>query len=423
MRLQLYLLLYTILSNNDGTTAKTGFTIYYDNRIASSRTNALLFQITFSSAGNTVINITANNAIVPTIDLWQTIEVIRLGNNINVYVNGVSVANQNNTNTPSPNDPSDGLTLFKPSTTNSTYASGLCIGHIVGVKRAITVDERTAINNYFTEGNKTPGSGQILYFGFGGGQSNFVGTPTGPPLELQSEQDFYIIDIVNSLSNYAKLDFGVNQQSVNPTTFGPNLSFGNEMQQLAPGQVFLFQEASSGTNMYSNWDVVGNPSGIGGIMIGNLSTVNNKILKYAYNASVKVRFFLWRQGEADSGATHPQYPDLNAIRLDYKTKYTALYKAFLDSCIAAGFDTSQCKLIDSLLAYSTNLATYPTYATINEAKVDVVENFRTDNPSYSLLCADGEWFTTDDLAYTDGTHFDANSQVTQGERFADRVVL
>lgn len=414
--------LYPIFNNNGGTTAKTGFNLQYDNRAASSVSNALRVTVTFSSAGNSVINLTVNNAITPTIDLWQKIEVIRLNNNVGLWLNGVLIGNQNNVNTPSTADPTDGLSIFKSSGA-ATYATGLCLGHIVAVKRTITTDERTALNTYFAEGNKTAGTGQILYFGFGGSQSNFVGTPTGPPAELQTEQDFYILNVVNSLSEYAKLDFGVNQQSVSLTTFGPNLSFGNQMQQRQAGKVFMYQVSDSGTSMYSSWDVVGNPSGTGGTFISRLNSTNNKTLKYAINGTVKVRFFIWRQGEADSSVSNPNNGNAAAITADYKTKFTELYKQFLDSCFNAGFDTSECKLIVSLMAYAGNLASYPNYLAVNAALVDVAENFRSDNPSYASKCADGEWFTTDDLTYSDGTHFDANSQVIQGERFANLVIL
>lgn len=110
------------------------------------------------------------------------------------------------------------------------------------------------------------------------------------------------------------------------------------------------------------------------------------------------------------------------IEKDYKNYLTAWYKYLIDEANADGFDTSNMKLVISLVD-SPFTSNHDYQTEVVAAQMDVALNFRTDNPSYSALCATGTYISTSDLACYDGLHFSGPSQITHGLRLAATITI
>lgn len=407
--------LWTIIGNSDSTSGKTGFTVNFDNRSASSHTRALNHQAAKSSAGNFVINTFAENAII--LDEWNRCRIKRTGTNVTIHVDTVQISSANNSNAPVVGtDPSDNLTLWGASTTASRYFRGL-VRQIVVVNRNLTTQEVTDMYAYFDEGNKVIGAGDDAYVYGGAGQSNMLGMAGSPPAYLQDALGSYIY----TNTGYQFLDFGVNQQANAGTQFGPELEFIYRMNLLKPGKIYLIKTGVSGSTLYLGSD--GTSWNIGtGTTNGLIHNYNDKwkqaldILRYQLNRTIHILGFLWRQGEADSLAPNPyEGGGSAAIQAGYKDDLSDMYKLWIDSMIAWGYDTSKCRLAVSLV--DVPIRDYN--AEIIAASIDVCDNMRTDDPSYASKCEDGVYYHTTGFPTSDGTHFTNDGQVSQGLEYAN----
>lgn len=411
--------LWTIFSNNDGSTAKNGIEIRYDNRAASSMTNALTCLVTKSSSGNPVISATAQNAITP--GQWNRIRVKRTGTGLTIDVDGVNKFSGTNANTPVSGAPSDSFTLFKASTTSSRYITNGLIRQIVVIKRNLTTQEATDMYTYLNEGSKVIGGGEESFVYGLAGQSNCLGLPGSPPSYLQNPLGSFIYNT----GVMEELDYPNNQQSNTGTSFGPELEFGYRINFIKPGKIFFCKRGASGTSLFydgtdsTSWNIAaGTTNGLIHTFINNRWIDMLRILKYQLNKTIRIKGLLWRQGEADAATANPNGASGAAfVQSEYKLDLGDMYKLFLDSTITAGYDTSKCRLYVAQCDNNFTPGERPFRDNIVAASLDVCQNMRTEDPSYTTKCLDGITFTTASYTLSDGTHFDSPSQVQHGFDF------
>lgn len=408
--------LWTLLGNNDGSTAKTGFELRYDNRSASSMTNAITWLQTRSQSGVPVISANAQNAVTP--GQWNHIRVRRTGTSIFIDVNGVNKLTQANAAAPLTSAPSDSLTFFKASTASSRFITNGLTRQIVAVKRNLTADEVTNMYDYFDEGSLVIGGGDNAYvFGLIG-QSNMLGLPGSPPAYLQDPTGSYIYNA----GVMEELDYPVNQQSNSGTSFGPELEFGYRMNLAKPGEIYFCKRGVSSTSLFydgvdsTSWNVAaGTTNGLIHTFINNRWLDMLRMLKYQLNKTILIRALDMRQGEADAATANPNGAGGAAfVQSEYKADLGDMYKLFLDSTIAAGYDTSKCRLVIAQCDNNFTPGERPYRDNIVAASLDVCQNMRAEDPTYASKCLDGIAFSTASYTLSDGTHFDGPSQVQHG---------
>lgn len=320
------------LQSNNATSAKIGFSMAYDNRSANSRTNALSIFITNGSAA--VFNIAVNNALA--VGAWNKIRIkmkTTAGTQtMTVWVNEVQISSTNRVNAPSASNSSDNLTLFGFSTTDSGAGTTM-IRSLTAIKRELTAGEVTAMYDYLDEGNQTIGTGRTLDFDYGGGQSNFEGSPsTGLPAYLEGPTNIPIFANRDAIGKIEFLDYPLNNDRSLGTSggvYGPELELWYRIGLLSPNRI-VYKYGDGGTSMQVSWDPF-TPGSTYSAMRSFMYPSTAKLpelIKYSLDATMRVKFFFWRQGEADANIANTE-TDPNAIEAYYKTNFTQIYKNFL----------------------------------------------------------------------------------------------
>lgn len=417
---------YPIIGNNSGTTAQTGIYVAYDNRSASSRTHALNFNITKSSAGNSVYSGNINNFFVE--GSWVTCIIVKSGTTISVYkalgseATPTLVQTFSRANTPVTSNASQNFNVFKDSG-SAKYMRYSLFKHLTIVSGSVTAPQMLAQHQYMCQGDSI-GDGQRAYVYWLHGQSNMEGFSTSPPSYLQNEMDCYIWgDTTNTggdNTTFAKL-YWPNNQTTGKTEFGAELEFGYRMSLFKPGQVWLVKTALSATPLYlsgggTDWNVGSPSTEMAGRAAGAMALATNQLV-FELNRNVKLTGWLWRQGETDAGNGNASY----------QTDLYALVKKFIDvfygtpssngNILPSSVNTSKMRGCISIIDNTFHDPTRDFQASIVAAQQGFVSSFFTDNPTYSAKWLGNMSFSTADLVTQEGTHFGSTASVEQGLRF------
>lgn len=417
---------YPIVSNNNGTTTQTGIFISYDNRSASSRTHALNFNITKSSAGNTVYTGNINNFFEE--GVWVTCIMVKSGTTLSVYKATDSASTPtisqsfSRTNTPVTSNATQDFNLFKDSG-SAKYMRYALFKHLHIITGSTTSGQRLSSHQYMCEGDAI-GDGERAYVYWLQGQSNMEGFSTSPPGYLQNEINCYIWGHTSNsgddTTTFSKLHWP-NNQNTGKTEFGAELEFGYRMSLLKPGQVWLIKTALSATPLYltgggNDWNVASASTEMAGRANAAIFQGVNQLV-FELNKSVKLAGWDWRQGTTDAGNGNASY----------KTDLYALVKKYIDTIYATpsggglltgtGVNTSKMRGVISLVDTPFHDPTRDFQASIVTAQQAFVSDFFNDNPTYVGKWLGNHSFSTSDLVTAEGTHFGANETVEQGLRF------
>jgi hypothetical protein len=215
-----------------------------------------------------------------------------------------------------------------------------------------------------------------------GGQSNMEGNNAMVgqlPAYLQAPQE-------NVLYYYGTTF--TNLQSGGGNNFGPEISFGWEIENARPYETYcLIKHAQGGTNIQNDWDPV----------TGNTYRKFRTVVSYGLDALTKAGHtyeivgMLWTQGERDAlnGRTTAQYEaDLNEFIADIRSRYGADLPFFI-----------------------SRLSVQQTARDISQIR-PAQENVAANDPNAYLIDTDSFELRSDDL------HFEETGFVDVGEAFA-----
>jgi hypothetical protein len=239
------------------------------------------------------------------------------------------------------------------------------------------------------------------------GQSNVLspgnGSPGAPYIGALNTQIW-----ITSTSQFDPLEYGVNNNFGGTSTgLGPELSIATTIAALAPNETYISKKGQSGTSMYTNWNVANNSTGRAAV--SQLVASTDYLLDQ--QKDLKEIIVVFRQGEADIGASNPNAP--SNVEAEYKDK--------LQDLIAYTIDRLESETIVDLTVtqfyWITVLVdnTSGTYTSdVVSAQIDGTTNFATDRPSYATKYAGG--FTTSTIGYAtiDGIHFNTASEIQIG---------
>lgn len=228
------------------------------------------------------------------------------------------------------------------------------------------------------------------------GQSNMDGraeiadSPSPPDWSIPQSDILFFHD---ANIGWGDLDVGSSSPPGTLTTYGPELSFGRS----------LFDNARSPEIALMKWTKGSTSLGLDWVEGG---FANTKFFEH-YTASITliealgytptVRGMIWLQGESDAKIE----------------AYADAYESNLTTFIAQARVKVNTPSMPFVIAriYVPSEATYPYRSTVRAAQLNVAN-------------ADGRVtiFSTDDLVLTDGTHYDADSVIEIGHRFAEKMI-
>lgn len=391
-----------------------GLWCYYDNRIAFSRTDALVVAISRGIGGELPINFSVNNVL--TRGEWHTVELSYTGSQMTAYVDGAQVAQQINQFDNSTANQSRNFTIFRQAGL-SEYARDTFIRHPLIVTRVITADERTSLNMFLDSTNDTFGSGDDANVYGMHGQSNMLGGTadyTGDPAYFDDPTGALIYNNTHAASTYVTNkfvphQFGVMSNTDNQNAPGPDVEFAYRMNLIAPDSIFLLKLAISATSIVSSasvdWNAAGGATDGATLAFDQQLVYGLRLLKYHYNRNVTLRGFLWRQGESDT--TEPNaYYEQDFIDL--------INDRFVATAEAQGFSVAKCRLVVSSLDCYV--------ATRGQGAQNIVDQCQNvcNNAATHFGFAGGHQFSTIGFGIqADGTHFNTAGQISQGFAFYD----
>lgn len=411
--------------SNFTTTSNAGLFIAALNGV-SGTVHELRVQMTRNSAGNVFFGVLQSNVFTvgtrnklrlqftKGTSPWGTGQEAKL----TCWINGVQIFMQNRQ--------SNTLTAVNPS---FDTAIGVGYGNMIAtwrhffiIKRTLTSDEVNKMTSFLDASYRAPGNGAMGYSFWLGGQSNAVGQGSSgaalTPGMLGAQNMWRLVTPIQ------KAQFGVNQASANLSTIGPETSFAYYAGLNKPNEVFLYKNAVQGTSLCGSgstaWNINTGTLGINAVA-GFIAKL--ELVKYAWDRTVKIKGMPWRQGEADSTVGNTQNANgYNAVRDQYKNQLADLYEYFINQLVAAGYDTSECRLIASLMNYSGD-SDRPWNDAINEAIIDVCTNILIIKPGLAGKTLTGEYFSMTGESMSDGTHFTSGAQVSQGQKFWNKTGL
>ncbi|MGB0992683.1 MAG: sialate O-acetylesterase, partial [Akkermansiaceae bacterium] len=178
-----------------------------------------------------------------------------------------------------------------------------------------------------------------------GGQSNADGYGDTADLTTQEQQPTTTVPFYHgngggqsplAAHQWINLQPGSGSKSGNAGRFGPELSFGRDMDQTLGSEksrIAIIKHTVGGTNLYANWKAGGDATttGDGAIYQGFQSTVAAALadLTTHYpNATIQLEGMIWHQGEGDvNGAQHNNYQqNLNNFIADVRLTYGAMLR-------------------------------------------------------------------------------------------------
>lgn len=403
-----------IINNNNMTSGKTGFGLAYWN--VSPRTHALLFEVSKSSAGNFNFNIAIDNFFSPR---TYTTGVIKFdGTTLTIYKNGTVVNTYSASNLPfAATDASDDIVMGKFST-SGTYVTDCFTNEIVITNTALSDSDRGLVETKLSTYNSDLGTnGKANIYGMFG-QSNMAGSPTSPSSYLTGAMKTFIWSLTDDGTTISSnqlprvLEMGVSQNTENTSAFGPELEFGYRMAEQLPNVTFLSKYAVSATALDAaatnpDWNVA-----TGGTDCAAMSRIQFyhmfRYCRYVLDRDIDVRGWLFSLGETDAIAGNASY----------ETDLGNLLKYHIDYLVSEfAYNPAKMKVNVSLIDQVFSGTPRPFAADIIAAQQAFVNDFLTDNPSYSTKVSTFAYHSKNDLALSDGTHLTMLSMIEEGNRF------
>lgn len=223
-----------------------------------------------------------------------------------------------------------------------------------------------------------------------GGQSNMYGVaPTAdltPPLSKPQS------DVRYWSNGWVDLRPGL----VNPSFFGPEVSFGRAMADAKPDDaIYLIKYAAGGTNLAQQWAPPNGPQ-----YTNFKNTVDTALMNLGQSGiDYRIAGMLWMQGESDA---------LNS-------EFAAAYETNLTNFI--GRVRSDVRVPDLPFVMGRVLTYFDTTPPGGAATVRVAQQAVAEQGE------DAYWFSTDDLGVgaPDPGHYTAQGQIDMGNRFASTL--
>lgn len=406
----------TIISNNNNSTAKTGFTLAYDNRTSTSSTHKLLFMLSKSSGGNTVFNLGVNNFFA--LRTWTTVTIKYDGvSTLTYYKDGVSQGTVSPTNTPFvATDASDDISIGKLSV-SATYSTVLVVSDIVVTDTALSDGNRGTVESTLSAQVTALGSSGKANIYFMGGQSNMAGYPTSPSAYLTGTMKTFIWSLTDDTGLVSSNQFprallmGTSQNTEDTARFGPELEFGYRMSLLVPNVTFLSKYAVSATTISTatnpDWNVA-----TGGTDCALMSRAQlghmYRYCRFVLDRDIDVRGWVWSLGETDAIAGNASY----------KTDLSNLLKYHIDYLVTTyGYSPSKMRVNVSLIDQAFTGTARPFASAIVTSQIAFVTDFPTDEPTYyGAKLKALTHHSKADLVLDDGTHLTMASMITEGNR-------
>lgn len=188
--------------------------------------------------------------------------------------------------------------------TGSNYGSGGS-----GTRNTIVTNSRGGGSSqgwlqYTYTGSSTPppaaGDAYVIHIA---GQSNVIspgnGSPGSPYTGALNTKMW-----ISSGTGFAALEYGVNNNSnsgSSTTALGPELGIANAIGALATNSTYITKKGQSGTSIYNQWNT--DVNAVGRTSSTQLYTAVNYLQDQG--KTIKGIWVVYRQGEADQGATNP----------------------------------------------------------------------------------------------------------------------
>lgn len=408
--------IYHIANSIATSGANRGIALYYDNRSAASRSNALVLQI--SNGGSNLIAKVMNDVIDP--NDWNDVVITFDGATYVTRVNGTQVD-------------STAKSVASGSSSDATYnvAMGIRADNLTsdGLRGAVRqffaynvlqdASTITEIETYLSSEDRSisfRGDANVYMMS---GQSNLLAASnTGLASELINPGARVYYKAATSTTGidgfWQPINVGVNQNpfSGSVSEHGPEPRFGYNMNQLSSNKIFILKYAVGGTAL-----IAANDSGAGDWDTASSNELYDNWKDIAYHGlkalseklgyTPVIRGYIWNQGEEDCNAGS----DPSGT---YATKLSDLIKGKADY-INDTIGLSTAKMRVSIARTSNNIS--PARPFTNEVRTDqedVGDNFLTDNPSYASRVLSTRWYDVDSYPLSDGVHYTIAGQNSQG---------
>jgi hypothetical protein len=410
-----------IMSSNGGASTAQGFSLFVDNRAASSRAYALNCVVTKAVVGQVPINhFSANNLITP--NAWNWAEVKFDGTTFTMNVNGTS-----STATPA-------IAFGSGNATNAMYVGHIpaltslaggnfYLAHIYMTNTHVTGATETLLQSWAAGVgvSVTPEPANVYWMW---GQSNMAGRglnteiaaalngavgarimvvkPT-PPTQTNGTGS------VDSESYWEETELGVNQtfESVG-TQHGMEMRFGYEMWRQNKA-TWMIKMGVGGTPMistvtYNDWNVSS----------AQLYTLYRSLIINALTEIVHVfrkdpiiRGMIIMEGETDSIIT--------GAGSVFKSNMTTTINTLIETVVTAGFTINKMRLYIHRITDAGGFAYDPTeFPLVQAALEDIGDNYLADNPGKTGNVLSSVWVDTDAIDMEDAQHYSAAGQDVLG---------
>lgn len=308
--------------------------------------------------------------------------------------------------------PNENMLLFRA---NTAYGDMEMSFHAAGSSLTEAEENilRNAWNAYYTAIWDINMNGVLSVY-YIGGQSNCTGRGVNASIapELNGAVGAKVFELapgpfpgtINNTSEWQELTLGDNQTTETPSTnHGTEMRFGYNMYHNVTTSIGIVKFGIGATSMAVTWSVGGS---------GNLST-RRILTNYAITdiwdtlrLSVNLKGAIWIQGESDC---------VSGLGAAYGTRYEAMILDFLTRCNNAGIRTNKLRWMDLLTKNGGGAGYDPTdYANVIAGKIDVMNNFKSRNPSASIMGL--TYQSTDDIPLLDTQHYSTSGLDTLGTR-------
>lgn len=243
------------------------------------------------------------------------------------------------------------------------------------------------------------------------GQSNVLSPGNGAPgAPYEGALDTKIF--INSTTGFEALEYGVNNNTGGSLDgLGPELSIAATIGPLATGETYIQKKGQSGTSMHTHWNVANNSTGRTAV------TGLRAALSYliAQGKTVQKIWVVFRQGEADMGASNPQVTS-QAVIDAYRDVYYDLINYTVDGLETDGHDIGGTVELNWITCLVNNPVTVDdTWQTeIVTAQTEAMTDYATANPSYATKVTNLDTVSCAALSTMDGVHLGTSSEIQMG---------
>jgi hypothetical protein len=252
------------------------------------------------------------------------------------------------------------------------------------------------------------------------GQSNVLSPGNGAPgAPYEGALDTKIF--INGTTGYEALEYGVNNNVGGSLTgLGPELSIAATIGPLATGETYIQKKGQSGTSMHTHWNVANNSTGRTAVT-GLRAALSYLVAQGKTGQKIWVVF---RQGEADMGASNPQVTS-QAVIDAYRDVYYDLINYTVDGLETDGHDIGGAVELNWITCLVNNPVTVDdTWQTeIVTAQTEAMTDYATANPSYATKVTNLDTVSCAALSTMDGVHLGTSSEIQMGLDAAAFMVI